>query len=1033
MKHHCRFRILPALIGVLMWTASASAQDAPGAITGRVVDASSQRPIAGVTITIQGIQRGFVTRADGMFLLTAVPVGTHQVRTSMLGYGGAVREVTVVAGGTATVQFELQPVAIQLDELVATGYGTQRRRDLTGAVATVSGEAMQTPAAPVVAINNALVGRAPGVQVITNSGIPGAGASIRVRGTNSIAANSEPLYVIDGMPVGQGTTSSNPTQNPLATINPNDIESIEILKDASATAIYGARASNGVLLITTRRGQRGLDQISLSSSYGVQDISKRIDVLNARQYRELRNEARTNVGLTPHYSANELNVPTYDYIGAMLRTAPQTDHALALSGGDDRTRFLVSGNYMRQEGIILNTDFERYSGRFNLTRDVSDRFQLQTNLSLAKVNHNLADAETGGMGNEARGLLGAMVYDPATPMRNEDGTWVRGTTLGEFLINPVATVSDLISRRNESRLIGQLQGAYRVTDELRLQSSIGANISNIRNPWFVPSTIQQGYNTQGAIGIWTGQGNDFQIRNQAQFTRAGVGPGNLDLLAAFDVETNDFEWSQSNATHCPIEAMRWDNLGACGTAANPAEAYSGASESALISYVGRANYNIADRYLFTVTGRRDGSSRFGVENKWAFFPSAAFAWRLSEEAFMANQNLFDDLKLRLSYGVTGNQPAESYQSLARMGISRGGDGGVVYVPSRRAPNPHLRWETTRQFNGGLDLSFLSHRVNVVVDAYTSTTDDLLSVVEVAHTSGYADQMRNIGSLQNRGVELGLNTVNVDNGRFSWRSAFNVAANRNKVLALPEGIERMLFEARGAWAMGGHTHIVEVGKPLGNFYGYNVLGIFQQGMACHLTAPRTLDQLDCVPGEMIIEDVNGDGAITDQDRTVVGNADPKFFGGLNNSFSFGRFSLDAFMSFSYGNEVLNASNTYQMLGVGALNERAEMLNRWTPTNTNTDIPRANANRKSLLYSTLVEDASFLRLQSVTLGYEVPTRFVPGASGARLYFTGQNLLTLTGYSGFDPEVNSMGGSPVMRGIDIGGYPRSRILNFGVNVTF
>jgi TonB-dependent starch-binding outer membrane protein SusC len=244
---------------------------------------------------------------------------------------------------------------------------------------------------------------------------------------------------------------------------------------------------------------------------------------------------------------------------------------------------------------------------------------------------------------------------------------------------------------------------------------------------------------------------------------------------------------------------------------------------------------------------------------------------------------------------------------------------------------------------------------------------------------------------------------------------------------------MLFEARGAWAMGGHTHIVEVGKPLGNFYGYNVLGIFQQGMTCHLTAPRTLDQLDCVPGEMIIEDVNGDGAITDQDRTVVGNADPKFFGGLNNSFSFGRFSLDAFMSFSYGNEVLNASNTYQMLGVGALNERAEMLNRWTPTNTNTDIPRANANRKSLLYSTLVEDASFLRLQSVTLGYEVPTRFVPGASGARLYFTGQNLLTLTGYSGYDPEVNSMGGSPVMRGIDIGGYPRSRILNFGVNVTF
>jgi TonB-dependent starch-binding outer membrane protein SusC len=1033
MKYHCTFRLLAALIGVLVWTASASAQGATGTITGRVVDATIQRPISGATITIEGTQRGVITRADGGFLVTAVPVGTHQVRVSMIGYGTTAQEVTVGAGETVTVHIELQPVAIELDELVATGYGTQRRRDLTGAVATVSGEAMQTPAAPVVAINNALVGRAPGVQVITNSGIPGSGASIRVRGTNSIAANSEPLYVIDGMAVGQGTTSSNPTQNPLATINPNDIESIEILKDASATAIYGARGSNGVILITTRRGQRGLDRISLSSSYGVQEVSKRIDVLNARQYRELRNEAMANVGLTPQYSAADLNVPTYDYVGAMLRTAPQTDHSLALSGGDDRTRFLVSGNYMRQDGIIINTDFERYSGRFNLTRDVSDRFQVQTNLSLAQVNHNLADSEAGGMGHEARGLLGAMVYDPATPMRNEDGTWVRGTTLGEFLVNPVATVTDLISRRNESRLIGQLQGAFRVTDELRLQSSFGANIINIRNPWFVPSTIQQGYATQGNTGIWSGQGNNFQIQNQAQFTRASVGPGNLDLLASFDVETSDFAWSQSNATRCPVEAMRWDNLGACGTAANPPEALSGASESALISYVGRANYNIADRYLFTVTGRQDGSSRFGAENKWAFFPSVAFAWRLSDEAFMANQNLFDDLKLRLSYGVTGNQPAESYQSLARMGMTRDAAGNVVYVPSRRAPNPELRWETTRQFNAGLDLNFLNHRVNVVADAYTSTTDDLLSVVEVAHTSGYADQLRNIGSLQNRGVELGLNTLNFDNGRFSWRSAFNVAANRNKVLALPEGIERMLFEARGAWAMGGHTHIVEVGKPLGNFYGYNVLGIFQQGMTCHLENPRLDEGLDCIPGEMIIEDVNEDGRITDEDRTVIGNADPKFFGGMNNSFAFGPFSLEAFTSFSYGNQVLNASNTYQMLGAGTLNERAEMLNRWTPTNTNTDIPRANANRKSLLYSTLVEDASFLRLQSVTLGYELPTRFVPGASDARLYLTGQNLLTLTGYSGYDPEMNSMGGSPVMRGIDIGGYPRARTLNFGVNVTF
>jgi hypothetical protein len=370
-------------------------------------------------------------------------------------------------------------------------------------------------------------------------------------------------------------------------------------------------------------------------------------------------------------------------------------------------------------------------------------------------------------------------------------------------------VSDLISRRNESRLIGRLQGAFRVTDEQRLQSSVGANNTNIRNPWFVPRTIQQGHATQGNTGIWSGQGNNFQIQNQAQFTRASVGPGTLDLLASFDVETSDFGWSQSNATRCPVEAMRWTT--------------------------------------------------------WA--------------------------------------PAAPRRTRPRLTL----------VPARARSSRTSAARTT---------------TSPTVTSSRSPAARTARAASAPRTSGRSSPPSRSG-----GGSLGLTTLNFDNGRFSWRSAFNVAANRNKVLALPDGIERMLFGARGGWAMGTHTHIVEVGKPLGNFYGYNVLGIFQQGMQCHLEAPRTGEQLDCVPGEMIIEDVNGDGKIDDLDRTVVGNADPKFYGGMTKSLAFGRFSMEAFMSYSYGNEVLNASNTYQMLGAGTLNERAEMLNRWTPTNTN----------------------------------------------------------------------------------------------------
>jgi TonB-dependent starch-binding outer membrane protein SusC len=1000
-----------------------------GTITGRVIDATTQRPLGGVNVTVEGTQRGVVSRADGAFSLTGVPVGTYRVRAHLIGHGAQIQEATVAAGATATVQFQLQPQAIQLDELVAVGYGTARRRDVTGAVASVSGEDVTLRAAPTPTVSTALQGRASGVQVVTNSGMPGAGASVRVRGTNSLAANSEPLYVVDGVPAMQGTQSADPTQNPLNQLNPNDIESIEILKDASATAIYGARGANGVILISTRRGARGADQFSLESSFGVQNAAGTIDVLNAQQYRELRNEALRNIGEEEFYA--QTNVPTFDYPGMLLRSARQQNHTLTFTGGDDRTRYLVSGNFMDQEGIVLGTGFERYSGRLNFDREFSGRFRMGTSLSLARTQHNLSEVEAGGLAAESRGLLAAMIYDPALSPRDEDGAWIRRAVLGEFINNPLATVTELIDRRNDTRFIGHVFGELDIVPGLRLRSSLGANVWDAFNPYFAPRSIYQGAGPGGEARIWQGRSHEILNENLLNFRRAAVGPGDLELMSGFTVQTSHYDWNSIVGQDFLVEDMKWRAIHSGQT--RPAVA-SGETQWALLSYLGRANYNLMDRYLLTVTGRYDGSSRFGADNKWAFFPSAAFAWRLSEEAFMQDQNTFSNLGLRLSYGVTGNQAVGPYQSLAGLTTVYASIGGrqIGFAPGATAPNPALRWETTRQMNAGLDMGFLDQRVNVTADVYRSRTEDLLLMVSVPFVSGFTQQLQNIGSLQNQGVELAINTINVETPRFGWRSTLNLASNRNKVLAIDARDFITVGDAR-LWgiAAGGHTHIIQPGQPLGSIFGYRVEGLYQQGDPCPLTDPRPT--LDCVPGELRIVDINGDGRITPDDRTIIGRADPLFHGGFNNSFTSGPFSLEAFINFSYGGDVVNLSNAFLMNVTGQLNERAEVLNRWTPENTNTDIPRANANRRVELYSTLVEDASFLRLQALTFGYQVPQGLIPGTTTARLFVTGQNLLTLTGYSGFDPEVNSLGGHPAARGIDAGAYPRARIWNVGVSTTF
>ncbi len=1003
-----------------------------GSIAG-VVTSEADRPLAGVAITVVDAPVATLTDQNGRFLLRGVPAGEQVVRANILGYATAEATVTVPAGGMVDASFSLEPQALELDRVVVTGYGTQVKRELSGAVASVDGDALVVPATPTVSVSASLQGKAAGVAVVTNSGIPGAGASVRVRGTNSIGANTEPLYVIDGVPATQGTTSDDPTQNPLNTINPNDIESIDILKDASATAIYGARGANGVILITTQRGQPGTDQFRLESSYGVQSISNEIDVLNAQQYRELRNEALTNVGADPQYT--NLNVPSYDYPEMMVRSAAQQSHSLSFSGGDSQTRYLISGNFMSQEGIVKGTDFERFSGRINLDRDISDRLRAGTSLSIARSILNLSEVETGGLAGDSRGMIAAMTFDPALPPKDEEGNWNQRSVLGEFITNPVATTEELIDRRNETRMLWNVFGEFDVLDDLQFRSSLGGNLFNYFNPRYAPRTIYQGSSANGVANIWQGRETELLNENLLTYQNEGLGPGNLKMLGGFTVQTNRAEGTSMGVENFLVDATLWNAMGA-GQTNRTIGSY--ANEWALLSWLGRGTYNLYDRYIFTATGRYDGASKFGADNKWAFFPSASLAWLVSDENFMRNQNLVDDLKLRVSYGVTGNQPSATYASLAGLGTTEASIGDqrtVVFVPGSRAANPDLRWETTRQFNAGVDVAVLNNRVTLSADVYTGKTEDLLLEVTLPFTSGFQSQLQNVGSIENRGLELEIQTINLETTDFSWRTRFNVAGNRNEVVALSDNQERLLLgqntNRSWAWAVGGVSHVVMPGEPLGTFFGYQVDGLFQQGDTCQLTDPRPT--LDCVPGELRFVDTNGDGVITPDDRTVIGNAEPTFYGGMSNTFSYGPFTLNAFVNFSYGNEVINAPNVFSMSSTGQLNERVEVLDRWTPTNTDTDIPRANANRRALLHSNLVEDGSFVRLQSLTLGYDLPTGLVPGTSSTRVYVTGQNVFTLTDYSGFDPEVNSLGGDPRTRGVDIGAYPRARAWNFGVSATF
>lgn len=1057
-------RTLALVVALLLPLQAAYAQGGTGSISGTVYQGQGTTPLADAAVTVSGTGRGAVTGADGRFTITGVPAGSHTLRASKPGFGAAEQAVTVASGQAATATLRLEPQAVQLEGIVAVGYGTQRRQTVAGAVSSVNTEALEN--VPVASLDQMLQGTAAGVQVTQASSAPGGGISIRIRGASSITGSSEPLYVLDGFPIEHDPESASPgnggiatasvPSNPLAALNPSDIQSIEVLKDASATAIYGARGANGVVIITTKQGQAGRPQVSFDMFTGVQNVANRYDLLTSRELALAMNEVAAREGETAPFDQAAIAAlgGGTDWQDQIFRSAPLRSFQATVSGGsagENFTRYAVSGGYFDQEGVVLGSAFERYSVRANVEQGIGDRFRFGSNLSASRVNTSFVP--TDGESNKRAGAVGAAIQAyPFLPARLDDGTYPDRRQLAALgvpwadaadMVNPLSIASLVIDNLGDTRLLGNVFGEYEVLPGLRARVSGGADYSSRFRDTYYPRGTRRGDEAEGdAI---RGRTEILSYLNENTLTwEPELGSAHqLTALGGYTWQTNENVRQGISGSGFVTDATGFDDIGAARVLDTPS---SNRQEWTLRSWLGRVNYVLRDRYLLTLTGRYDGSSRFAEGSQWGFFPSVAVGWRVSEEPFMDRfVSTVDDLKLRGSYGVAGNPGIRPYQSLARFITTPYGFGGLPvtgYFPVG-VSNRDLTWESTTQLDVGVDMG-LFDRVTLTADYYHKRTDDLLLEVDLPSESGFARALVNAGSVENRGIELSINGDVIRGERGArgvrWNTGLVFARNRNEVVGLGGDEEILAPGISDDFKLGGT--VVRVGQPIGIFVGYRTAGIVRD--SAHAAQLASIDNRvysrNYAPGDVILQDVNGDGVIDPNDRTIIGNPHPDFTLGWQNTVGFRGFELSALMQGSFGNDVLNL-NLWRLtagnLATNILRERYE--DRWTPDNPDARYPALGFNTVqagSTDYNDLIiEDGSYLRLKSASLSYALPESWLRGRgfSGARLYVTGSNLLTWTDYRGFDPEVSSFGLGNLNRGIDIGAYPAARSFTVGMTFTY
>lgn len=969
-------------------------------IEGNVKDHSGA-PVIGATVMVKGTTTGTITDFDGNFSIDAEEGALLEF--SYIGYQS--QQLKAKSGSLMSVV--LSEDTELLDEVVVVGYGVQKKSDLTGSVGSVKAKDIQKM--PVASVDQALQGRVSGVQITTANGAPGASTTIRIRGGNSINAGNEPLYVIDGI-IGGGD---------LSTINPQDIASIEILKDASSTAIYGSRGANGVVLITTKRGE-GVDgtQVSYNGYYGIQTPVKMLDMLSGPEAAAYQNEYAKYYGMSNMPFADISNVANTDIQSYIFRDiAPMTDHNINLSNSTKDGNYFLSLNYFNQEGIMYNTGFERYQVRFNIDRNIGKTFKMGATLTASFTNK---DNPT------LNGMLGQL---PTAPMYNEDGSYFSiHQVSGKTYDNPMAKRDGVLNETRKLRSIGNVYGQLTLFKNLILKSSWGWDLSySKQNQYQSVSLPTRIYNkTGGGATVDTQFPITYQNENTLNYM-VDFGEHSINVLGGFTWQKYSYEFLKASGSGFKNDASSYHAL----ETADPLtrDMQTGESQWGLMSYLFRINYSYKNKYMFTTSGRYDGSSRLSDGNKWAFFPSVALAWRASEEEFIKNMNLFSNLKVRLSYGSSGSQSIDPYSTFDRLTSGTTAIGGqevVTFYPGLSA-NKDLSWEKTNQVDFGIEAGFLNNRINLELDYYYKRTNDLLLSQEIPYQTGFASMLKNIGSVENQGVELSLRTLNVDNPNFTWSSTLSLASNRNKVLDL--GGKDFIENGLGSRLI--------VGEPIGSFWGIKYLGLWEEG-----EIPEGSKHL---PGDPKLEDLNSDGIIDISDGQLIGNAEPKFYGGFGNDFTYKRFTLSMFFDFSYGNQIYDLQGATLESGFNS-NLYGHNRDYWSEDNPDGKYPRPGSAHEYIFATYagggaegdhggcdyFLHDGSFLRLKNLNIQYDIPIRS-KSIKSLQVYTTMSNLFTWTPYFGYSPDVNAEGTSSTRRGFDDNVYPQSRSFLLGLKAVF
>lgn len=1051
-------------------------------LTGQVVNGENGNTLPAVNVFVEGTNIGTSTDEEGRFTLT-VPDDAETLVFSFIGF----ERLEIQIGDQTEFRVELVPEVSTFEDIVVVGYGTQQRAEVTGSVATVRPEVLEN--VPVSSFENALQGQMAGVNVAESTGEPGATPQILIRGMGSISAGNSPLYVIDGLPISKNTDLQGelerrrdafapPKANPLATINPNDIASIEVLKDASAAAIYGSRGSNGVVLITTKSGQIGAPQINFGVYGGVQSVLNKPDMMNAAEVIVYTQDSRNNAYMQ-EYDPTNPSSPTYnpnydpttnagrvdengdvlgenyilpekyinwdgtdtDWLDLVVGDAILQNYDLSVSGGSQNLRYYISGGYLNQTGIIDGSGFKRYTLKANVTGDISDRFQVGMILNSAFTDHDRLPASAPYFARPPGIIYSAMVHSPVIKPYNDDGSYNQldgqsqlggGTTTAS---HPLAIRDNIEETIKNNRVFGNFYGQYSILENLQFKSMLGFDLDNYQrhfyrgiNLFYRGSTDPDPYAQSSAS-----QGLNWLWENTLNYNTTLAEDHRLNVLAGYTAQKQTDDRNSIFAENFPDDQVKTLNGGVITGGSQSQEEWS------LVSALARVNYVFKDKYLLTATIRADRSSRFGSDNQTGIFPSVSVGWRATEEPFMENIDLFNELKLRVSYGVTGNFEIPNYGSIGLLDEANYvfNDEETSGLGPETIGNDELSWETTYQFNAGLDFAMLQDRIYGSFDYYISNTKDLLLNVTVPSASGFDEALTNIGEVENKGFEMQVTSRNIVGG-FNWATDFNFGSNKNEVLKLgPEGDP--ILSTGGA----GLRHITRIGDAIGSYFGYVVDGIYQSQAEID-SAPEDLEAPDPRPGDFRFKDINGDGVINPDDRTVTGSYHPDFTYGITNRFSYKNFDLSVFVQGVEGREILNLTARHMKNGEANFNSYAVLNDRWISPEDPGNGKHPRADRVSALHgnnnrpsSYQVEDGSYIRIKNITLGYNVPPQLL-GQLGnfsrrMRIYGSITNVAIWTDYIGWNPEVSLQASNSLTPGEDYGAYPLARAVQLGIELSF